>query len=201
VAALALRQRDVRSVWPYMLGCGALSWCGLFLSGVHPALSLLPIVPFLNRARLCRTWDVPVCVVLFLFGLTNGGVIMRSVGTGTWAVALAAVVGRPAGTLLAVAFAAAAGLRMPRTLCWRDMVVVAAASGVGFTFALFFATITFPVGPVLNELKLGALITAGLSLPALAAGRILHAGRLAQPAARALAAPVARGVSVNSIGA
>jgi NhaA family Na+:H+ antiporter len=190
VAAFALRWRGVRSAWPYLLGCGALSWCGLFLTGVHPALALLPIVPFLNRDRFCRTWDAPARIVLFMFGLTNAGVIVRSVGTGTWAVALAAAAGRPAGMLLALALAAAAGLRMPRSFGWRDMVVVAAASGVGFAFALFFATLTFAVGPVLNELKLGALLTIALSLPALAAARMLHVGRFARPVARPLTRPV-----------
>jgi NhaA family Na+:H+ antiporter len=194
VAAAVMRRCGVRSCWPYLVGCGGLSWYGLFLIGLHPALALLPIVPFLDASRFRQQWSVPAQVVLFMFALTNGGVILRGVGTGTWAVTLAAVAGRPAGTLIALAVAAAAGLRLPRSIGWRDMIVVSATSAVGFTFGLFFATVTFPLGPVLNEVKLGALMTIGLSLPALAAGRALHAGRFARPADRQLVQQLARAV-------
>jgi NhaA family Na+:H+ antiporter len=170
VAAVVMRRCGVRSCWPYLLGCGGLSWAGLFVIGLHPALAL--------------------------FGLANAGVIVRSIGTGTWAVTLAAVAGRPAGTLLALAAAGAAGLRLPRSIGWRDMIVVSTTSAVGFAFALLFATFTFPVGPVLNEVKLGALMTIGLSLPALATARLLHAGRFAQPTGRQLVRAAPRYVGV-----
>lgn len=48
------------------------------------------------------------------------------------------------------------------------------AASAGFTFALFFATSVMPPGPLLGELKLGALATAG---GALVAARLLHVGR------------------------
>ena len=40
----------VRSFWPYMLAAGSISWYALFWSGFHPALALVPIVPFLPHA-------------------------------------------------------------------------------------------------------------------------------------------------------
>ena len=40
--------------------------------------------------------------VLFLFGLVNAGVILRGVDTGSWAVLMAALIGRPIGVLAAV---------------------------------------------------------------------------------------------------
>jgi NhaA family Na+:H+ antiporter len=212
--AIVLRRCEVRNFWPYVLGCGGVCWCGLFLTGLHPALALVPIVPFLPGAardrqlmvdarpgardplsRFHRTWKYPVHVVLFLFGLTNAGVIVRGVGTGTWAVAVAALAGRPAGMLLALAIAVAAGLRLPRSVGWRDMVVVAFASSIGFTVALFFATVTFPVGPVLNEVKLGALLTVGVSLPTIAVAKVLRVGRFARRVTRRpVAAPEYAGV-------
>jgi NhaA family Na+:H+ antiporter len=48
--AFALRGRRTRSFWPYVLGAGALSWWALFWGGLHPALALVPIVPFFPRA-------------------------------------------------------------------------------------------------------------------------------------------------------
>jgi NhaA family Na+:H+ antiporter len=203
IGAIVLRRLKITSVWPYLLGCGALSWCGLFLSGLHPALAVVPIALVLNRKSVARSfmvdaqagardalselqmrWKVPLQILLFLFGVTNAGVVVRAFGTGTWAVALATLAGRPAGTLLALAAAAAAGLRLPRGVGWRDMVVVSIVSGMGFTFALFFATVTFPVGPVLNEVKLGVLITVSLLLLVLAAARVLHLATVAHRVAR-----------------
>ena len=202
-AAIVMRRCDVRSFWPYVVVSGAISWFGLFLTGLHPALALVPIVPFLPRtsrtrgfmvdaplgardalSRFHRTGKYPGHVVLFIFGLTNAGVVLRGIGTGTWAIAIAAIVGRPAGTLLALAVAVAVGLRLPRHVNWRDMIVVALVSSTGFTFALFFATVAFPVGPVLNEAKLGALLTVGVSALATVAAKVLHVGRFAERAAR-----------------
>ena len=39
-----------RSFWPYLLAGGGLSWLALILGGVHPALALVPIVPFMPHA-------------------------------------------------------------------------------------------------------------------------------------------------------
>ena len=195
-AAIGLRRSRVRRVWPYVLICGTLSWFGCFWSGVHPALALLPIVPFLphaardlnpviDRARgrhqtaahFEYVFRYPVQVVAFLFGLVNGGVLMRGFGSGTWAVLAAALVGRPVGILVAVGLALAAGLQLPRRLGWREMIVVAFAASSGFTFALFFAAAVVPLGPTLIETKIGALATVAGTLLALAAARLLRVGR------------------------
>src|SRR6185503_233906 len=48
--AAGLRWRRVRSFWPYLLVAGSLSWFGLFWSGLHPALALVPVMPFLPHA-------------------------------------------------------------------------------------------------------------------------------------------------------
>jgi Na+:H+ antiporter, NhaA family len=197
-ATIVMRRCEVRSVWPFLLGAGVLSWWGLYLCGLHPALALVPIVPWLTRSsrhrpfmtdapagardalsRLHRTLKYPVHVVLFLFGLANAGVILRGAGTGTWAIAAAALVGRPIGMALAVLVAVALGLRLPRYVGWREMTVLTIASSTGFTFALFFATVVYPVGPVLGEIKLGALMTASAAILTIGAAWILRVGRFA----------------------
>jgi NhaA family Na+:H+ antiporter len=194
--AMALRRSGVRSVWPYVLLCGAVSWCGCYWSGVHPALGLLPIVPFLphttrdlrffadkssrrheSSAHFEHVFKFPVQVVAFLFGLVNGGVLMRGFGAGTWAVVTAALVGRPVGILVAVGLAVAAGLRLPHHFGWRDTVIVALAASPGFSVGLFFATVVFPVGPLLIETKMGAMATVVGSLLAIGAARLLRVGR------------------------
>ena len=197
--ALALRLRHVVAFWPYLGMCGALSWFALFLAGIHPALALVPIVPFLpHRPRAHnlfadpsaedavrrgeQQWNYAVQGVLFFFGLVNAGVLLTAYDTGTWAVITAALVGRPAGILGAVAIAGLIGWRLPPPMTWRDLVVVSLATSCGFTFALFVATSVLPTGGVLTQIKAGALATAIGALAPLVAARLLRVGRFGRAA-------------------
>ena len=202
--AFMFRQLKTRTFWPYLAICGPMSWWALYLDGFHPALALVPIVPFLPHVprsldAFAQTPDrrhdsvrhfehlsqYPVQAVLFLFGLVNAGVLLSGYGTGTWALLAAAAVGKPLGILAATGAAVALGLHLPLRLHWRDLVVVALATAGGFTFGLFFATAVFPVGPILAELKMGAVAT-GIGVPlAFAAARLLHVGRFGRHTCRA----------------
>ena len=199
--AFVFRQVKARTFWPYLVVCGPLSWWALYLDGFHPALALVPIVPFLphvprsleaftetpdRRHDSVRHFEYlsqyPVQAVLFLFGLVNAGVLLSGYGTGTWALLAAAAIGKPIGILAAIGLGVALGLHLPLRLHWRDLVVVALATSGGFTFGLFFATAVFPVGPILAELKIGAVAT-GVGVPlAFAAARLLHVGRFGRHA-------------------
>ena len=193
-AAALLRRSRVRRFWPYLAGCGTLSWFAFYFAGVHPALALVPIVPFLPHEprrldlfadppdddRVHHTeheWNEVVQGVLFLFGLVNAGVILHGYDTGTWAVLIAAIVGRPLGIVIAVAIAVAAGLHLPRRFGWGELMVVALATSSGFTLSLFVASGTFPVGAVLQQIKLGALLTAAGAIVAVAVARVVRVGR------------------------
>src|SRR5581483_7246310 len=46
----ALRRLRVRSFWPYVTIGGVVSWVAFWRGGLHPALALVPIVPFLPHA-------------------------------------------------------------------------------------------------------------------------------------------------------
>jgi Na+:H+ antiporter, NhaA family len=193
----AMRALNVRSFWPYLVVCGTLSWIALYREGLHPAFALVPIVPFLphepRRLDLLadppdddavhhfeHEWNTLVQGILFLFGLVNGGVLLRGYDTGTWALLLGALVGRPLGILTAVGAAVAAGWHLPRGLGWRQLLVAALASSSGFTFALFFATGILSTGPLLAQLTIGALGTAAGSLLAIGAARLFRVGRFAR---------------------
>jgi NhaA family Na+:H+ antiporter len=185
--AVALRRLKVHTFWPYLLISGAMLWWGFKWSGLHPALALVPLVPFMPHSprdmnlfadsgphdspvHLERVLRIPVQLVLFLFAIVNAGMVLRGVGTGTWAVLAGALVGRPLGMLIAVGLATALGLRLPPRVGWRELVVVAFAAATSVTFGLFFATAVFPIGPLLTEVKMGALLTVAgvLVAPALA---------------------------------
>jgi NhaA family Na+:H+ antiporter len=121
-----------------------------------------------------------VQVVLLFYGLVNGGVVIRGEMPGAWAVLLAGLVGRPVGIVASIALGMAAGLRLPVRLHWRELTVVSLATSGGFTFALFVAASVIPAGPLLNELKLGALSTIVGAVLAFAAARLLHVGRFSR---------------------
>jgi NhaA family Na+:H+ antiporter len=196
--AALLRRLKVRSFWPHLILCGPLSWWALFLDGLHPALALVPIVPFLphgprrlelfsdapdsvhdSRSHFEHVWNYPVQGVLFLFGLVNAGVLIQGYGTGTWALVAAALVGRPVGVLAAIGLATLFGFHLPARLRWPVLVVAALAASSGFTFALFAATVVYPPGPLLGELKMGAVLSGVGVAFAFAAARILRVGRFA----------------------
>ena len=213
VVAAVFRRRGVRSVWPYLLWSAPLSWLACYWTGLHPALALLPIVPFFSHSarnlnvtsaghgehrRASHFEDVfeyPVQLVVFLFGLVNAGVLLRGFGTGTWAVLAALLVGRPVGILAAVAVAVTAGLHLPRDVGWRELIVIALAASLSVTFGLFFAAAVFPDGPLLIETRIGALGTTVGVVIALAAARLLRVGRFANArlARQALGARLTRG--------
>src|SRR4051812_38494760 len=178
------------TIWPQVAIGGAMVWYGFWWSGLHPALALIPVVPCLPRSprgsnafsaepgraphdsprHIEHALWIPVQLVLFLFAFVNAGVLVHGVEGGAWAVTAGALVGRPAGMLVAAAASLALGLRLPRGVGWRELVVIALAVSCAFTFGLFFATAMFATGPVLTESKVGALSTiAGAPLAALAA--------------------------------
>jgi Na+/H+ antiporter NhaA len=197
--AVVLRRARVRKMWPYLAFSGTLSWIACYIGGIQPALALVPIVPFLAHrprgldlfaddqkdggpapGRFEQVFRLPVQIVLLFFGLVNGGVVLAKEMPGAWGVLMAALVGRPIGILVAVGLATAMGLRVPEHLRWRELIVVSLSASAGFAFALFFATAIMPPGPLLGDLKVGALSTGVGALIAFAAAWLLRVGRFAK---------------------
>ena len=188
-----LRRRRTTSFWPYVLGPGALSWAALYWGGFHPALALVPVVPFMPHSardlglfdpaeeaqadtlsHFEHWWARPVQVVLLLFGLANAGVPFAQMGNGTYYVLAALLLGKPLGIVVFSYGARLAGARLPDGLRLPDLLVVGLAAAIGFTVALFFATAAFPPGPLLAETKMGALLSFGAAPLALLASRLLR---------------------------
>jgi Na+:H+ antiporter, NhaA family len=194
--AWILRRRNITSFWPYVIGAGALSWMALHRGGLRPALALLPIVPFMPHARRdlglldpreeflpdtlnrFEHWSKkPVEVVLFAFGLANAGVPFSAVGSGTWIVLAAILIGKPLGIGLSTWVGQLLSLQIHRGIGPRDVLVAGAVAAIGFTVALFFATAAFPPGPLLEETKMGALFSLGAAPLSLLLARMLRVGR------------------------
>jgi NhaA family Na+:H+ antiporter len=185
--------RGTRSFWPYILGPGALAWAALSWGGFHPALALVPIVPFIPHAprdlglfysgedvepyalnQFERWWARPVQFVLLLFGFANAGVPLAQIGPGTYYVLAALLLGKPAGILLFSTGARFVGARLPSGLTGRDLALVGIAASIGFTVSLFFATAAFPGGAALAETKMGALLSFAAAPLALLASRLMR---------------------------
>jgi len=190
--AWMLRRRGTKSFWPYILAPGSLSWVGFYLGGLHPALALVPILPFLPHAardlglfvepaermgdalsRFASWWKTPVEIILFFFSLTNAGVPVTSAGTATWMVLGALVAGKPLGILIATWAAERVGFHRAEGLAWSAMLVLGVTAGIGFTVALFFTTASFEPGPTLDQAKLGALLSVSAGVLAIAAGKVM----------------------------
>ena len=195
-----LRRRRVMLFWPYVALGGTVAWAAFFRGGLHPALALVPIVPFLPHAarddglfeeprvpghdplaRFEHAMKVPVEAVLFLFGLTNAGVPFTGTGDGTWFVAASLIAGKPAGIVAATVLSQRFGAALPSGMDRRDLFVVGCVAGIGFTMALFFCTAAFPEGPLLDQTKIGALLSFGAAPLACGAAWGLRAGRFARP--------------------
>jgi NhaA family Na+:H+ antiporter len=178
VFAVWLRRRRTQSFWPYVLGPGVLSWAALYWGGFHPALAMVPIVPFIPHSprdlgvfdpreesqpdtlsRFEHWWTIPVQFVLLLFGFANAGVPFAEIGPGTYYVLAALLIGKPVGILLFSTGARLLGARLPSGLMVRDVALVGIVASIGFTVSLFFATAAFPGGAALAETKMGALLS------------------------------------------
>jgi NhaA family Na+:H+ antiporter len=200
VFARWLRRRRVHSFWPYVVGPGTLSWAALYFGGLHPALALVPVVPFMPHSprdlglfdqrevqqpdtlsHFEHWWATPVQAVLLLFGFANAGVPLAQIGPGTYYVLVALLVGKPMGILVFSGAAVLAGARLPRGLRTADVLTVGIAASIGFTVSLFFATAAFSAGPALAETKMGALLSFVAAPLAFVASRLLRGRMRAQP--------------------
>jgi NhaA family Na+:H+ antiporter len=197
--AFSLRRARVKSFWTYLLAAGGVSWWALYRSGLHPALALVPIVPFLPHAardpgffvdasptakdalsQFETWWRYPAQAALLFFGLVNAGVPFRALEAGTWGLPIAVIAGKPIGILMAVGVAVAAGLTLPQRVDWRDLVVVGLVAAIGFSIGLFFCSALLPPGQLRSETSMGVLLTLAGAPLALAAARLLHVGRFAR---------------------
>src|SRR5262249_38572723 len=172
--AYVLRRARVRTFWPYILIAGSASWLALYLGGLHPALALIPIMPFLPHAardpgffveasptardalsQFEVWWRYPAQAALFLFGVVNAGVAPRALEAGPLGMPIAVIVGRPLGVALGAGAALAMGFHLPQDIGWRELVVIGLAAAVGFSIGLFVSTALLPPGQLRSETNMG----------------------------------------------
>ncbi len=182
----AFRRFGVTSPWPYLLVGGPLCWFGLHNTGVHAALALVPVIPFMPHAerdsglfadeghlddtmnRFEHGFKPFVDVGLFGFGLANAGVVLSAeafTSSPTIVILLSLLIGKTVGITLFAFVANKAGLQLPEHMTMKHIPILGMTAAIGFTVALFVTTVfvgmsTNPhIDVVAGELKLGALLS------------------------------------------
>lgn len=185
-AASERRKRRSLHLWPYVLA-GILSWIGVAASGLPAALGLLPVIPAIAHAdrafglfaeaeellhdplnRLAQALVMPVGVILFLFGLTFGGIVFAGLGPTTFVVLAAMWIGKPMGLVAAwVLFERIAGLHLPHGLVRRDLYLIALIMGIGFSVPVLTLDWALPGGAMQEAARVGfglSLLAAPMAL-------------------------------------
>ncbi len=171
------RQRALH-LWPYMLA-GAVSWIGVAASGLPPALGLLPIIPAIPHAdrafglfaeaeefltdplnRFAHLMVKPLIAVLFLFGLTQGGMDLQAFAPTTFITLLSLWVGKPLGILAGIYIAVRLlKLPIPASVTLRDLRFVAGIAAMGFTVPLLALDSALPGGAMQEAARLGLALS------------------------------------------
>ncbi|EEW25540.1 Na+/H+ antiporter NhaA [Rhodobacter ferrooxidans] len=176
--ATEVQRRRSLQLWPYALA-GLVSWAGILAAGLPPALGLLPIIPAMPHAdrafglfaeaeefltdplnRAAHLLVKPLIVVLFLFGLTRGGIDLGAAEPTTWITLAALWLGKPLGIVAGgLLLAPRLGLPMPRGLRKRDLMLIAGLAGMGFTIPALAIDATLPGGAMQEAARLGLAIS------------------------------------------
>ena len=198
VSAYAMRRAKVRSWIPYITVGGIMSWIGLIKASIEPALALCVIVPFLPGTGTKETQaltdgatgahshghsplyqfehqlKLPVDLGLFFFAFANAGVRFASINEVTVIVLLSLIAGKTVGITLFSEAATKLGFPLPTGMRLKHLAVSGLVAGIGLTVALFVAGKAFTGPPFEDPAKMGAVLSGGIALLALIAGRLLR---------------------------
>lgn len=177
LVAYLLHKRGITNFWPTIIIGGSLSWWGLHLAHLHPALALVFIVPFLKSDALTKfehTFKKSVDVGLFGFGLVNSNVMFSSSGPATWAVLTSYLIGKPVGIFSFSYLGTKLGAELPEGMGEKDLIVVGFVAAVGLTVALFVSGVAFTTNPTAEgAAKMGALLSVFSGIIAIILAKIL----------------------------
>ncbi len=192
--ARGLNRLRVHTHWAYFLGPGVISWYSFYQANIHPALGLVPIIPLMPHAHTDlgifareelkrhdtlnefeHCWKTPVEYILGLFGLANAGVVLSSMGTGTWLVLGGLLLGKPLGiAVLTLVAEKGLNLEKPAGMDYRHVLALGMVAGIGFTVALFVSVAAFAEpGKIQDSVKMGALLSFAAAPLAIIIGRVL----------------------------
>jgi NhaA family Na+:H+ antiporter len=200
--AYGMRRIGLKSWLPYIAIAGTMSWLGLILASLHPALALVVIVPFLpgpkedtglftqpeNRdehpveahhghsplEEFEHQMKLFVDLGLFFFAFANAGVAFSSINAVTWIILASLLIGKTLGITIFAVGGALVGFPLPTGMTTKHVVVAGVVAGLGLTVALFVAGEAYPSDSIFQgPAKMGAVFSAVAAIVALALGRAL----------------------------
>lgn len=200
--AYIFRRMNVRHWQVYIFIAGPISWYGFIQAHLHPALALVPIVPFLPGPKRDTGMFVDteagvkghddhsplhsfehelklfVDFGLFFFAFANSGVELAGLGPMTVAILFALVVGKTVGVLFFGALAVKLGFPLPTGMSYKDLAMAGFIAALGLTVALFVAGAAFSSDPLLlGQAKMGALLSGLVGVVAVLIAKPLGFGR------------------------
>jgi len=170
-ALLFLNRRQVHSVWPYVVG-GVLLWVAVYKSGVHASIAgvlLAFTIPsrgeYSVQERIEEALSKPVNLgIVPLFAVANAGVTLPSdiasfaTQPAVTATMLGLLIGKPLGIFGAAWLAVKVKFaELPAACTWSNLWGVSVLGGIGFTMALFIASLAFGESVQLDAAKVGVL--------------------------------------------
>ena len=184
------RQRAMK-LWPYAIA-GLLSYVGIAAVGLPPALGFLPVIPAIPSAvrafglfaeaelllhdplnRLTHLMIRPLAGVLFLFGLTRGGIDLGAYAPTTLTLLAAFWLGKPLGFLAGCAIASRVFHRpLPAGIGPRELGIVALMLGVGFTVPVLSIDTALPGGAMTEAARLGLGVSILLGIMVIGLSRL-----------------------------
>lgn len=192
LVAYFLKKKNIQSYWPYMIFGGLLSWAGLYLAHIHPALALVFIVPFLphpsreeaglfeddpNDHSTLKTfeheWKTFVDFGLLLFGLTNAGVEFSEINSLSWLILVALLAGKTIGVFVMGALATIIGFPFPKGMGYKELFLTGLIAAMGLTVALFVAGVAFIDPGLQGAAKMGALFSVVTAPLAIIVGKLV----------------------------
>ena len=188
-----LQALGIRRAWFYVLP-GAVLWWGIWQTGAHPTLAgvvlglVTPVQMLAGRESAAPVDRVAASLhpwvafgIMPLFALANAGVSMQggelpAEGRHVLvAVTAALLLGKPVGVLLVSWLAVRLRVcALPAGMGWSHMLLAGLLAGIGFTMAIFIATLAFGDAQLLSAAKLGVLAaSACAAISGLAFGMLL----------------------------
>jgi Na+:H+ antiporter, NhaA family len=186
--AIVFRKLQVSRLSMYMI-VGVISWIGLLMAGLHPALALVPvffIAPhrgeeeghvFMLEASIEEEDRTPLPLIQFehtyksfithglgLFAIANCGIAINSVGSISWVVLFSLLLGKTIGITLFSSIAQAIGWKRDESILFKTLLQIGVICGIGLTVAIFVSNIALQ-DPILQaQAKMGALLSAPIAV-------------------------------------
>ncbi len=201
VVALIMNKLKVKPFMAYVLIPGTIAWFGLHTAGLHAALALVFIVPFMpsshhseehldqhgldddaDHTTTLHHFEEKIGPVvdfgLFFFGFTAAGVGFSTISKLSIIIMIALILGKTLGIFL-MTLISTKGIKvpMPEGMDLKDTLVVGAIGGIGLTVALFVCESAFVDATMIGAAKMGALFSIGAAALAFILNPIVRKGR------------------------